>query len=313
MPRQRLGVVLLLAQPLAAHVDGLRRALGDPSLARIASHVTLVPPLNVADRDVPAVLAALRAAGAAATPLHLRLGPGATFHPVEPVVHLAVGGDLDGYEALRTALLAGPLARTVHDPWVPHVTVASSLDPQRIPAAVEALAGFAAETTIDRAHLMVQRPDRTWHPVADVALGPPPGIGGRGGLEVELAVTGRPDLEAAALLDLDGDGGGRPFALTARSGGELVGAAWGWTAGEHLALADLVVAAAHRNLGFGRRLLRRVEDLARDRGCTLATASAPGEGPALALLTGSGWVVAGEGGPGRFRRFERRIEAEAPR
>src|SRR3546814_12692199 len=93
MARQRLGVVLLVPQPLATEVDGVRRALGDGALARIAPHITLVPPVNVAERDLPEALAIVRRAAGASRPLHLTLGPVLTFAPANPVPSPHAGGD----------------------------------------------------------------------------------------------------------------------------------------------------------------------------------------------------------------------------
>lgn len=99
MPRVRLGVVLLVPPPVAAEVDGLRRALGDQRLDKIAPHVTLVPPVNVRDDRLVDAVDVLRGAAAAHPPLTLRLGPVATFLPASPTLYLAVdderGGDDD--------------------------------------------------------------------------------------------------------------------------------------------------------------------------------------------------------------------------
>src|ERR671922_1484794 len=109
MPRQRLGVALLVPGPAAAEIDGLRRALGDGALGRIPAHLTLVPPVNVPVERVPAALTVLRSAGAAAGgPLRLQLGPAATFQPVTPVVYLEVGGDVDRLVALRDGVFRPP-------------------------------------------------------------------------------------------------------------------------------------------------------------------------------------------------------------
>ena len=88
MARQRLGVVLLVPQPLATQIDGLRRALGDGALGRIAPHITLVPPVNVAERDLPKAFSVVRPAAAAWPPSPCALGPVATFAPVNPVAYL---------------------------------------------------------------------------------------------------------------------------------------------------------------------------------------------------------------------------------
>ena len=79
--RWRLGVVLLSPDAVAAEVDGLRRACGDGAIDRVPPHITLVPPVNVREDDVPAAVAVLRSAAARAAPLELTIGPVATFAP----------------------------------------------------------------------------------------------------------------------------------------------------------------------------------------------------------------------------------------
>ncbi|MSO86184.1 MAG: hypothetical protein EXQ71_01530 [Acidimicrobiia bacterium] len=75
MARQRLGVVLVIPQPVAPWVNGLRRALGDQVRSRIEPHLTLVPPIEVAERDLPTVFAAVRRAAVGVDPQSRRLGP----------------------------------------------------------------------------------------------------------------------------------------------------------------------------------------------------------------------------------------------
>ena len=45
--RHRLGVAVVIDPPVADEINGLRRAVRDGALDRIAPHVTLVPPVNV--------------------------------------------------------------------------------------------------------------------------------------------------------------------------------------------------------------------------------------------------------------------------
>lgn len=167
MPRRRLGVALLVPPPVATEIDGLRRALGDGALGRIPAHLTLVPPVNVPADGLPGALELLRAAAKATRPLNLRLGPAATFDPVTPVVYLAVGGDVEALRALRDRVFVPPLERPLTHPFVPHVTVADDMDPDRIPAAVEALADYVADMHIDALHLLEEGRGRIWRPIAD--------------------------------------------------------------------------------------------------------------------------------------------------
>lgn len=306
--RHRIGVVLLVPQPLATELDGLRRALGAAERELVAPHLTLVSPTNVRDGDLLAVLDLVRRAAAASAPLELRLGPATTFAPVTPTVYLAVGGpSMDALDALRAELVGtGPLDRPDTYEWVPHVTLAQEvLPPERIDAACEAFAGWRATTTVERVHVLRQEGGRAWVAVADAGLGPP-GVVGRGGVEVELAVTARPDPEAAALLAVDGGpADGHPWAVTARVGDRVAGAAWGWSSGTVAIVADLAVATAHRGQGIGRRVLAAVESEAAERGCDVAVLAAPGEGAAAALLAGAGWQPAGDA-VGDGRRLWRR-------
>ncbi|RUP38197.1 MAG: hypothetical protein EKK60_10385, partial [Gordonia sp. (in: high G+C Gram-positive bacteria)] len=60
MARRRLAVVLLAPPAEADVIDALRLGTGLSEPFHVAPHVTLVPPTNVAEADVPAVLGILR-------------------------------------------------------------------------------------------------------------------------------------------------------------------------------------------------------------------------------------------------------------
>jgi len=314
MARQRLGVVLLVPQPLATEIDGVRRALGDGALGRIDPHITLVPPVNVNERDMSEALRVVREAASSAPPLTLDLGPVRTFAPVNPVVYLAVGGPADELASLREACLRGPLERQTQHDFVPHVTLSDELAPTRIEPALAALSDLRAITTMDRVHVLHELPGRIWRPISDAPLGERATTVGRGSLALEISTSGRPDVEAAALLAVSQEAPGLPFSLAARREGGVVGAAWGWTAGRRLEVADLAVAPEHRDQGIGRHLIKAVESLAQRRECTVAGVAAPSTGAAAALLTACGWRLSPDpdAQQDERRRFERRLpRAEA--
>jgi 2'-5' RNA ligase/GNAT superfamily N-acetyltransferase len=309
MARQRLGVVLLIPQPLATEIDGVRRALGDEARERIAPHITLVPPVNVAERDLPRSFTLVRTAASTVAPLTLRIGPAATFAPVNPVAYLQVGGEpqvLDALERLRSGCLEGPLDRPSQHDFVPHVTIANELTESRLEHAVRVLSDFSAEVTIDRVHVLAELPGRVWRTVADAPLGERPGVVGRGSLPLEITMSGQPDVEAAALLSFEESTAGLPFAATARRDGAVIAAAWGWSARGALEVADLVVAAEHRAQGIGRHLLAAVVALARRRDCDVVGASAPRGGGGGALLAAAGFRMLEGPGDGA-RRWELRV------
>jgi 2'-5' RNA ligase len=171
--RHRLGVVLLVPEPWATEVDGLRRALGDDTLGRIPAHLTLVPPVNVREDELPVAFDLVHAAARRCPSLTLRVGPTASFAPVNPVAYLAVTGppeDMGRLIGLREDLHQGPLDRPSEHPFVPHVTIAPELPSRRLLRAVAALSDYSAEVTFARVHVLAEQPGRAWVPVADAAL-----------------------------------------------------------------------------------------------------------------------------------------------
>lgn len=299
MPKRRLGVVLLVPEPWATEIDGLRRALGDGALGRIPTHLTLVPPVNVRPERVPDALAVLRAAAARTRPFTARLGPPATFLPVNPVAYLAVvGAGADQVRRVRDAVFAGPLERHLTWDFVPHVTLADEAEPERIGAALEALAGYTIEVTFDRVHLLEEGEGRTWRPIADVPFAAPVVIG-RGGLELALHHSRDLDDEAArwtaqawaAYSETEyGDAAADvPVAITARRGGEVAGTATGAVRGDEAYLARLIVAAGERGTGVGSHLLAAFESSAAERGCRRLTLRTQADGPARAFYERRGW------------------------
>ena len=64
MARHRIAVALLVPQPLATELDGIRRALGASERTRVVPHLTLVPPVNLGDALLQAGLDLIRRAAA---------------------------------------------------------------------------------------------------------------------------------------------------------------------------------------------------------------------------------------------------------
>jgi 2'-5' RNA ligase len=199
-------VVLLVPEPVATAVDGLRRAFSDPALEHVAPHITLVPPVNVRTDDLAGGLGVLRAAAAEVGPLDLVIGPVTTFEGEEHVAYLEVRGDdraVTGLRRLQHLAFRPPFERQVDHDFVPHVTLTQGVDETRLRAVVAAASGWEGETVcVDALHLLEEHhpPEgKRWTPIADVPLGPRRVVG-RGGLEVELTAGQLVDPEAAAAV-----------------------------------------------------------------------------------------------------------------
>ena len=287
MPRVRLGVVLLVPEPVATEIDGLRRGLGDGTLGRIPAHLTLVPPVNVALDRVDEAGDVLRGAAAACTgPIELTLGPAVTFWPVTPVLYLAVGGARAELQALRDRVFHEPLARPLTYDFVPHVTLADEVPgAARIEAAVRALADYVRAVPFHHLHLLREGPGRVWEPITEVPLGPPRVVG-RGGLPLELTVSAQPDLTVAARL-----GGPTTVAVTARRQGEAVGVATALLiAPDRVAwLLGLSVAPHARGTGVGARLVAELAAALVERGVEVVRVAAPSPGSGGGFLERMGF------------------------
>jgi 2'-5' RNA ligase len=297
--RRRLGVAVVIDPPVADEINGLRRAVRDGALERIAPHVTLVPPVNVPESRLADALARLRAAAASCPdPLHLTLGPPASFLPANAVLILAVGGDVDRLRALRDAVFVEPLARALAWPWVPHVTLADEEDPARVEAAVGLLDGYRATVSVDR--MVLLEATRTaeglrWRPCADATLGPRRVVG-RGGMDLELTRGRVVDPEALDVIEATAGLPAPPapveqgsgIVVTGRQAGEVVGvaAAWRDDAGGHV---GVVVPPDHRGQGIGSHLLAHVEAAAGDAGWACPVLAAVG--PAGFYASRSRWSV----------------------
>ena len=189
--------------------------------------------------------------------------------------------------------------------------MADDLAADRLDAAAQVLADFSAEVTFDRVHVLAELPGRVWRPVADALLGERPAAVGRGSLPLDLVTSGRPDVEAAALLSFEEATAGEPFAVTAYRDGQVVAAAWGWSARGSLELADLVVALEHRGQGIGRHVRRGRRGRWPPREGARWWARPPRrQGAAAALLAAAGFrMLPAERRPGGPRRWEHVIAA----
>jgi 2'-5' RNA ligase/GNAT superfamily N-acetyltransferase len=276
--------------PVGTEVDGLRRACGDGALGRVPPHCTLVPPVNVREEHIDAALAHLRAEAARTRPFTVELGPAHSFLPDSPVLFLAVGGVGAGaLVQLRERVFREPLSRPVTWPFVPHVTLAEEMHAGRIDASVHALADYRAEVTFDRVHLLEEGEGRMWTPIADVEFRAP-AVVGRGGLELELAVSDALDAEGRAFGGREwGPWDERPLAITGRRDGRVVGTAEGWTHGDVGYLARLLVAAEVRGEGVGTQLMAAFESEATVRGCTRLVVRTFAGSRAETFYRGRGW------------------------
>jgi 2'-5' RNA ligase len=170
-----IGVALAIPEPWATQLQDYRTAIGDTTASMIPTHITLVPPTEVAPDemvDVEKHLAEV-AAEFAGFGVHLR-GTG-TFRPVSPVVFVTVAEGISSCEQLANAVRRGPLAVEIAFPYHPHVTVAHHLEDHLLDRAFEDLADFECEFLVRDFHLYVHDETAGWQPTRDFRLAAAPG------------------------------------------------------------------------------------------------------------------------------------------
>ena len=297
--KRRYLVALLFEAGLEAEINGLRRALGSGQLDRIPPHITLIPPTNVDSSSAPSALRVVVDAAALLGPFELGIGPPSTFVDNASVLFLSVRDDAAVLDTLRPSLFSGPFEhrREAKRPFVAHVTVHSSRDPEDADGVLARLSAFRVATTIGDLALLVQddhQRSRPWRVVARVNLGTALALE-RAGTRLQLVTgsAGREWLgEVFESWDLDPAvlGRGQDSFVAAFDGARPVGIATFATHGERAELGVFAVAPSMRALGVGSSLLGYLEAQLRTRAVEVAIARAVAESDSARFFSARGWV-----------------------
>ncbi|MCW2787220.1 MAG: 2-5 ligase family protein [Marmoricola sp.] len=166
-----IGVSIAVPDPQGAWLQEFRVELGDATARHIPTHITLVPPVEVAADDLDAITAHLAAVAAGAAPFDVRLHGTGTFRPTSPVVFIGVIAGAEGCIGLASATRSGPLGADEEFPYHPHVTVAHHLDEDLLDRAFVELAGYEAAFSVTEFWLYVHDEDHGWQPTRSFELG----------------------------------------------------------------------------------------------------------------------------------------------
>lgn len=166
-----IGVALAIPEPWAGQLQRYRASLGDETATRIPTHITLVPPTEVAEAELSSVERHLDDAASdfAGFGIHLR-GTG-TFRPVSPVVFVTVAEGISQCEQLAALVRRGPLDVRLQYPYHPHVTIAHDLADDVLDRAFEELATFECVFEAEEFHLYCHADESGWRPTRGFRLG----------------------------------------------------------------------------------------------------------------------------------------------
>ncbi|GAA3374625.1 2'-5' RNA ligase family protein [Streptomyces sannanensis] len=168
-----LGVSIAVPEPYGSLLQERRAGFGDPAAHGIPTHVTLLPPTEVDESDLPAIEAHLAEVAAAGQAFPLRLSGTGTFRPLSPVVYVTIAEGVADCSELQERVrdASGPLARELQFPYHPHVTVAHGIAEEAMDRAYEELAEYEAAWTCVGFALYEQGPDGVWRTLREYAFG----------------------------------------------------------------------------------------------------------------------------------------------
>ena len=168
-----IGVSIAVPEPHGSLLQERRAGFGDAAASGIPTHVTLLPPTEVEDSALPAIEAHLVEVAAAGRPFPMRLSGTGTFRPLSPVVYVQVveGAAACSWLQKQVRDASGPVARELHFPYHPHVTVAHAIEEAAMDRAFEELSEYEAQWPCTGFALYEQGADGVWRKLREFAFG----------------------------------------------------------------------------------------------------------------------------------------------
>lgn len=165
METVRVGVIILVPEPLATRVRQVRTAAGDQGAAVIPTHVTLVPPTQVAAAELHPIMEHVREVTSRSSAFELILRGTGTFAPITDVAYLQVHQGALQCGRLQEALRTAPLVRELDYPYHPHVTLAQNVGEHARERARKTIGEVDATIDVASISLYAQRPGQPWAPL----------------------------------------------------------------------------------------------------------------------------------------------------
>ncbi|MDO5629165.1 MAG: 2'-5' RNA ligase family protein [Mobilicoccus sp.] len=170
-PVRTVGIAVCVPDPLAADVSDLRTEVTGPEVSSTPTHVTLLPPTEVAADTVEDILEHLHEVGRGSHPFAVRLCGTGTFQPVTDVVFLQVVEGGEQCDALQQQIRRGPLSVELRFPYHAHVTLAQNVDDDALARARAEMADVDTTFTVEDFVVYEGPSQATWSPRARITLG----------------------------------------------------------------------------------------------------------------------------------------------
>ena len=166
-----IGVAVAIPEPWARELQDYRISIGDETAQMIPTHITLVPPVELHDGDLPGVEEHLAGVADSFESFRIHLRGTGTFRPVSPVVFVSLVEGISQTELLADAVRRGPLEHELSFPYHPHVTIAHHLDDETLDRAYGDLQDFECSFDAAAFSLYVHDASDGWVPTREFELG----------------------------------------------------------------------------------------------------------------------------------------------
>jgi 2'-5' RNA ligase len=166
-----IGVSVAVPEPWGNELQEYRIAVGDESARHIPTHITLLPPHQVAEHEMDEVVRHLERVASSMQRFDVHLRGTGTFRPVSPVVFVGVVEGISQCEQLAAEVRQGPLAIEREFPFHPHVTVAHHLPDKQLDRAFQELQDFDAAFRVHELWMYCHDDENGWLPTRSLPLG----------------------------------------------------------------------------------------------------------------------------------------------
>lgn len=166
-----VGIVIAVPDPWAVQLQQFRNNTGDIEAMTMSTHITLVPPLDVTEQQLPDVVGLLERTAANEPRFTITLDGTGSFRPVSDVVYVALSQGEAPCARLADALLRPPLDQARDFAYHPHVTVAQNVDQETLDDAERNLADFHCRFEVTKLNLYLQDVGQRWQRHSTYELG----------------------------------------------------------------------------------------------------------------------------------------------
>lgn len=144
---------------------------GDPLAGSIPTHVTLLPPTDIAGLNLMQFTGHLAQVARGMRPFRAVLSGAGTFRPVSAVVFVKVAAGAGSFSQLQQLVRKGPLERALDFPYHPHVTLAHDVPDEALDAVSDEFATYHQSFVVPGFDLYEQDEEGRWYPVRTFTFG----------------------------------------------------------------------------------------------------------------------------------------------